>query len=197
MVKTRPVVAVDIDGVLFPFRELFIEHHNQAHSTELELAKWQAYDMAEFLALSPQATIERIEEFYQAQDSHVTDPVPGAKEAINKLARHYRLVVITARPAHIAELTTKWLDDHFPKAFADVFFAAAEYHTGYVSKLDLCVMSQAGTLIDDSIEFITEVASKGIAGVLFGDDIWNQGKLPPNAKRAQDWPAVEGILLGS
>lgn len=84
--------------------------------------------------------------------------VPGAQAALQRLSKHYRLVVVTSRQFVIENETHAWLDRHFPGVFSAVVFGN---HYGLQgekrSKPDLCRDLNAEILIDDSVQYAREV----------------------------------------
>ena len=107
-------------------------------------------------------------------------------------------VVVTSRQHCIEEQTRKWLQDHYPGIFSNIFFGNHWGVGAKRSKVELCEEAGAKALIDDAVEYSVQCAPHLQRVFLFGDYAWNRHThrtLPPNVQRLPDWEHV-GHALG-
>jgi 5'(3')-deoxyribonucleotidase len=193
---SRPVVAIDIDEVLIPFMGSFLDYHNERYGTNYQLKLDMNYfGVHEMLGDSVKETQRKVDDFAESNNYRHGSPIEGAKDSIEKLKCHYDLVVVTARPASVRELTEAWVRNHFGETFKDVHFS--DWLQDQVpDKAIVLRESGADVLIDDNLRHIREAVAIGLRGILFGDYPWNQAEeLPTGVTRAKNWGAVEEILL--
>ena len=198
MTDLKPVLAVDVDEVLYPLVQLFVEYHNNNHDTDAVFEQFYSYSFEKSLGLPKDKFIERIASFAEQGNFASKDPIEGTKIAIAELSKHYDLQIVTSRWESWQQHTITWLQSHFPDTFSEVHFAnSIPWQRGEeYSKLAICKRIGAQYFIDDSLENATDVAAGGIKSFLFGDYPWNQtAKLPENVSRVKDWNEVLEILL--
>lgn len=195
---SKPIVAVDVDDVLVPhevllakeFRRYFDEQYSRdsMHGATAPLSKEQKQQVKEIM-----------NRFLTTEEFQSIEPIEGAVQVMRQLDEHYKLVIVTARPKIIHEITKEWLHRHFPAIFNDIHFVNEGHGWGEVrgvSKREVCQQTGARYLIDDSLLHIQEAAECGISGLLFGDYSWNHTEeLPPNTVRVKDWSDVSETLL--
>jgi uncharacterized HAD superfamily protein len=183
-------VAVDIDDVLFPSNSHLLRWHNERYGTSHAELDRTSFYLERVWGVSTEETIRRVGEFYDDVPLVPIPPIPGAREALDQLRLRHQLVVMTGRFRRHADLTTTWVETHFPKYFADIIltsFGDAEA----VPKSTLCRRHGIALLIDDHLDNLAECARIGIAGVLYGQYPWNQATaLPLIVHRAGDWTHV-------
>lgn len=194
----KPVVAIDVDEVLFPLVNLFVDYHNNHHGTDATFDQFYSYMFEESLDLSSDVFIERIRSFANEGHFAKSEPIDGTKTAIAALAEHYDLVVVTSRWESWQQDTLTWLQRHFPETFKSVEFAnSITWQRGEeYSKPAICQRIGARYFIDDSLENVQKVAAVGIPSLLFGDYPWNQAdELPTNVTRVKNWDEALEVLL--
>lgn len=124
--------------------------------------------------------------------------IPGAVDAMRRLRTlGYDLVVVTSRQLIIEEQTRAWLSKNFPAdTFSAVVFGNHWGLSGHkVPKVELCRQLGATMLVDDSLNYVCEMAEEGMRAVLFdlgGKYGWNKGKgaLPDGVVRLESWDEV-------
>lgn len=191
----KPVLAIDIDEVLFPFVPELLRHHNEIYGTELKFEDFTSYDFAEVWGGTSREAVDKVHAFLNLSQQHV-EPLGEAFKAISALKQRYKLVVITSRDRQLEERTTEWLVHHFPDAFHDIILAG-NHHTGlaFRTKIEICQELAAICLIDDSLRYVTECSERGLRAILFGDYPWNRlDELPEGVARAKDWAEVVRLL---
>jgi phosphatidate phosphatase APP1 len=121
--------------------------------------------------------------------------LPGAAEALGRLAGRFDIVYLTARDEHYVEATRKWLAlRKFPPGpafFRDLSLAtlsARKYKTHALAALkkDWPTLSVG---VGDRTEDDEAYLANGMTAILLGGD-----DLPEGAKRAASWADVEKML---
>lgn len=194
----KPVLAVDVDEVLYPFMKLFIEHYNQSYGTDRTLEQFNSYVIEENFPMSSDEKLERISSFVANGGFRNGLPLSKSKAAIEELAKSYDLVVVTSRWKDWEQDTFDWLDRHYPKTFNNVHFAnSITWSRGDKhDKASICKELGAVAFIDDSVDNVEKVAETGIKSLLFGDYPWNRtDQLPENVRRVSNWDEVLEVLL--
>lgn len=193
--KTKKTIAVDVDDVLAASAEGFVTFSNKKWGTRLTV---EDYDerWAIMWNVSHEEEKERAHTIHS--EGIVKDFVhfPEAKDALQRLAEQYWLVVTTSRANHVKEYTKEWLDRYFGGLFEEV------HHTGFydslhsgahkLTKADLCRSIGADYLIDDQPKHCFASAEVGIPSLLFGVYPWSRDikQLPKDVERVKDWQEV-------
>lgn len=191
----KPILAIDIDEVLFPFLPELIKHHNQVYGTNFRLEQFDTYDFYKVWGGTSNQTVQKVHAFLKLPQTHI-EPLEQATQAIATLKQHYQLVVITSRDKQLEERTRQWLIYHFPDTFHDIILAGNHY-TGldFRTKIEVCRELGAVCLIDDSLRYVTECSREGFKAILFGDYPWNQAdELPSGVVRSADWSQAVRLL---
>ncbi len=192
----RPLIAIDIDEVLFPFVPQLAEYHNTKHGTSLTADDFTTYDFDKVWGGTVVEAVAKVNAYFAADHLGVV-PIDGAIENLKSLADHYRLIVMTSRHDILTAATHAWIDRHFAGVFETVILAGNHHAGGDVrTKVSLCRELGAVALIDDSLRYVKECAEVGQRAILFGNYPWNQtDKLPEGVVRARNWDEVRTILM--
>src|SRR5580704_16458263 len=106
-----PLVVVDVDEVLAMFMRGF-EHFLGGHGLEVRLNHFALFQNifrpGETEHLDIAAGRKLFEVFFET-DVEDIDPAPGAKEALESLARHASIVILTNAPPQSREPRSRWL----------------------------------------------------------------------------------------
>lgn len=191
----KPVIAVDIDDVLFPFVDGIAAYHNNLKGTNLTVDDFFSYNFVEVWGGEVDET-ERIVESFLGMDQLHLQPVHGAKEALARLSQDFEVVLVTARNQLFESATSAWLQHHLPELFSQVIFAG-NHHDGrpYRPKGVICEELGARLLIDDHPRNLLSVAEHGIDGVLFGTKAWSvRPETPARITPCKDWDAVVSYI---
>jgi 5'(3')-deoxyribonucleotidase len=188
---SKELIAVDVDEVLFPMLESFLEHHNPTYGTTHKFSDFLSYDFEHTLGVPIEETVRRVYE-YLDMDNHLVEAVKGSQAAIARLSERYDLAVLTARHPRYEQPTINWIHNRFERVFNQIVCVGyAPIMEQPVTKADICKELGAKALIDDSLSHINHCAEAGIEGVLFGDYPWNQtDTLPDSVTRCRDWEEV-------
>ncbi|KAJ7275465.1 hypothetical protein B0H12DRAFT_1006202, partial [Mycena haematopus] len=182
-----PVIAVDLDDVLSQTNLKIAQWHNDKYGTQMGLSTFYYY----YYWKNPfwgtlQETIEKVSEFYRTDSIFHATPVPGAREGVQSLKdMGYKLVIVTARTAEVADASWEWVEKYFPGMFTNLVFTgqfkdAHKLHHNEVltnlTKSGVCADIKAQILIDDSAENAIQcsTALPPTRVLLFGDYEWNK-----------------------
>jgi hypothetical protein len=130
--------------------------------------------------------------------------VPGARQALERIARSGAdLVVVTSRQHVIQDATLAWLDSHYPGLFRDVYFGNHWAMSGRSRpKSEICRAAGAHVLVDDNPGYAVDCARAGLHVLLYdwgGSYPWakltpEQAAEHPNVTVVRDWREAEAAL---
>jgi uncharacterized HAD superfamily protein len=153
-------IGIDIDDVLADSLPHYTRAFNQRFGLQIDLsdAAWRIFDR--FPRISHQEADDFFSELIEAGFFSSRPLLPGAKEAVESLAKEgHRLFIITGRAPQDEAVTKGWLA-----------------RVGLLSRFDA----------EDELAVATAVAETAIPVLLF-DRPWNQGVLPGNVRRVRSW----------
>ncbi len=186
----KPIIAVDIDEVLFPFVREFAVHHNEKYATSLLPEQFTTYRFEDVIAgIDQSEAIKRVYDF-TAEDHASIEPLKDAREGITRLGAKYDIVLVTARHPKFKASTEGWLDRYFPGMFKDLVMIGFEHDATVAprTKAQVCVELEAIALVDDSPKYLSQAVEAGVKGILFGDYPWNQVEFTgPYITRVSGW----------
>jgi uncharacterized HAD superfamily protein len=190
--ENKPIIAVDIDDVLVPHAQKLIDWYNQEYGTKLTLSHHHTKDPKPWGTQSVEEAIRRVRNYVNSGVLFKHQPVTESIEALKKLSEDYGLVIITGRDLIIEAGTRDWIKKHYPGLFESVHFSALYSLEGKArSKVEICKMTNASYLIDDSLDQALEVPQIGTTVLLFGDYPWNETDKPlPGVVRVANWQEV-------
>ena len=192
---SKPVLAVDIDEVLFPFVPEMLKHYNEldgsAHRVEevlsFEFSIWDEPD---------EAKIERVHQFSRL-DHREIPPLEGTIKALRRLRKSYSIAIVTSRDPEFEASTRNWLDHHFGGLY-DRLILTGNHYSGraYRSKVEVCLELGASYLVDDQLHYAADSSKHGLPMFLFGNYPWNKAEvLPKGVTRVAGWGEVVDQLL--
>ena len=193
----KPILAVDIDDVLFPFSHEFVKYANSKLGVNKTVDDMVTYRLDRVYGVSYQEIVDLIKGFMEEPSIVNLPPLVGAKETLQKLSKYFDLHIITARLDCYDTQTQAWLNLHLPGIFTAVhycgFYALCPNKSDRVTKLMKCNEIGAIGLIDDNGENIENVLSGNLIGILFGEYAWHN-EVSPDIKpiRIKDWKALGG-----
>lgn len=188
-------IGIDIDNVISNSYPEYIKKFNFAFGTSICFE-----EVTEFSFLEKYEGIEnsRAEVFISTllEDKDFQLTLPPFSEAITIIKKWhkkgYSTHYITARPSFTQEVTEKWLAKH-GLMIPGVTLDSCDYGK---DKLDTEFKREAVERlgIDVFIEDSKEIAIVMDIPVLLFDRPWNQGKLPKNAKRVNNWQQIDQFI---
>eukprot|EP00043_Microstomoeca_roanoka_P017850 m.187622 g.187622 ORF g.187622 m.187622 type:complete len:222 (+) comp16714_c6_seq4:50-715(+) len=188
----RPVIAVDLDEVLGYFVEALCEFHNQVYNTSYTPESFFSYTFQDVWGGSKEESQRKVNEFLESSFfQRGLRLVPGAKEALAKLAEKFDLCIVTSRQHSIATETHQWVESHFPNTFKSILFGNHwGEHGERKTKPEMCMAINASVLIDDALHYAKECAGHMKQVLLFGEYAWNKAddqELSEGITRVRDW----------
>jgi 5'(3')-deoxyribonucleotidase len=194
----RPLVALDLDDVIFPFMRTMVPWLNNELGTAVKVDDFFTYNFEQVVGGTRDRAVNLMEQFFAEMKSPPA-PVEGALEAIGLLSAEFSLAVITSRTDSMRVVTLEWVETHFPGTFMEVFLTnnyVTDDRPTKRAKVDICCEMNALALVDDNYDYVCDVAEAGMAGILFGEFAWNCDRpLPAGVTRAKDWKMVTDKLL--
>lgn len=195
----KKVIAIDVDDVLAnsteAFRRVVNDHLNvnllpEDYRIEADYDKY--YEQVwQQNGLGGKVNYTDFEPQMVEDQSHI-QPHQDAQSVLGRLAKKYRLIIVTSRPATWRKATDRWLEQHFPDLFSEVLFTD---ETDGKSKGQLCKEYSAGWLIDDNVGHAQSAIDAGLEVVLFGDYGWHH-KVPAHFHRCKTWALIEEYFDG-
>ncbi|MBS3072460.1 hypothetical protein J4477_01335 [Candidatus Pacearchaeota archaeon] len=171
----KPVIACDIDDVLFPYIQSFCAFHNRIYGTSVTPDNFYAYSLHDILGLEKEESVRRVDEFVSSDEFLDSQPMPGSEEAIEHLSQDFKIISVTSRRDNYKPATYEWINHFFPQV-EDIFFSGNAHINlpNRKTKTEICLENNVGFLIEDSMHYSLDVAEAGISVYLF-DHPWNQG----------------------
>ena len=181
-------IGIDFDDVLFDCNTSLARFHNTNYGTRYERKDVRTWHLEQIWNCTPMEATERLEKYYASPEHAETAPMPGAVEAIARLAQTHELHIVTARPHHFEMETRAWLNRHFPETFSGLHFT--DYFKVGVdnkTKADVCEILGITIFVEDIPLHALNIAAIGIPVLLF-DSPWNQEEpARENITRVIDW----------
>jgi 5'(3')-deoxyribonucleotidase len=198
--KTKKLLAVDIDNVLASFSEAFIDYANKSWGTSITIndytEDWGSLfniDQAEWTRRTAQLLSD--EEFYNNLPI-----VPNAQKALAELHEHYRIIAVTSRGQATKKATYYWLNKHFLGLIDQIHLAGFydklnDGHNHKQTKGDICKSLKIDYFIDDEPKHCLSTAEHEISAILFGNYVWNKNiTQSPFVQRAENWAKATSLL---
>jgi uncharacterized HAD superfamily protein len=161
LVGMRMNLGFDIDGVISDFVGTLLEVVRKRYGLVLAETDIYCHDLDQVFGVTKQERDSLVRE------TLLNDPTPntGAKETLTKLSQEqHQVLLLTARPADLADMTRKWLERREIPYSHLVQLNEGEKHLANVS-VDL--------VVEDNLEDAIGWSSK-IKHVLVYDHPWNK-----------------------
>src|SRR6266568_4201183 len=120
-IKSKPVLAIDIDDVIAENASAFIDYSNKNFGSHLTIDDYQEH-WGEIWKSEYEETEKRALEYHQSGQLAKYKVIDGAKEALEKLKGHFKLVLLTTRRSSVNQLTKNWIEKLYPNIFDDIVF---------------------------------------------------------------------------
>lgn len=190
----KKIIAVDIDDVLSRTAQSIIDYGNKqwGHSHTLEDFNEQ---LSQMWQVEAEEAHKRWLEFMNSGIIEQYDVIPEAKDALEKLADRFILIVVTSRRDSLLGITREWLDANYPGIITEIV-GAQIYGTGKadahaLTKAEVLQQLSADYLIDDQPKHCIGAAGVGVKAVLYGGYPWNRDVgIPSDVTRCDDWQTV-------
>jgi uncharacterized HAD superfamily protein len=190
----KPVIAVDIDGVLVSEAEFIVHYSNKHWGHNLSLDDYREH-WADMWKVGPEEVERRADILHSPGIIKKYRLLDNAHRVLSELSKNFRLIVITSRRKMVEEETIDWLEENFGDIFEQIHFTGfwdtitVESHL--LSKADLSKELGVTYLIDDQPKHCFGAAKHGIKAILFGDYAESRHLDPPEGvKRCSNWQEV-------
>jgi uncharacterized HAD superfamily protein len=186
------IIAVDLDDVLADSLASFIKFYNKHYDKTLKYEDFTAYTLNEIKGMPIEDEKKILEHYDDSEEFDNIQPMNGAIEAIEKLSKKNKIIIVTSRTRDKQEKTKKWVEK-FLKNIADIHFIRANYSEHNKTKAETCKMIKADVLIEDNPKYAKDCAKNGIKVLLF-DYPWNKKVNSPLIKRVHSWDEIVKVL---
>lgn len=192
MTKQKPIIVLDIDGVLFQTPTDAVLAYNQRFGTTHVVEDIFDYNARHNEDLF---VVDGIDQFHLYQDdANAYAPVPGSVAALKKLAKSAKLVALTSRSYdRFYTLTQESIQKHFGNTISAVYFTTKPGSEDHREKGEIIKELGGSLLIDDSVAYCLSCQKLGIPAILFGQPYNKAGHDYPPELRAKDWRGAEAI----
>lgn len=196
-VKSKKIIAIDIDDVLSDNARAFVEFSNEKWGTSLNVDDY-CEDWAKMWQVDIDEMERRADVFHSSGIIAKYNHDVSAKLVLQKLKENFDLVIVTSRRDQIKEATVCWVRERYPDLFKEeaIYFSGIwdkkyDRNSIYYTKAEICKLLDVDYLIDDQLKHCVAVAECGIKPLLFGNYAWNQpDDLSKNIDRATNWAEV-------
>ena len=113
--RERPLVLVDVDEVLGLFMQGFGDFLVAHHGLEMRIERFALFQNIYRPGATEHVNLaegKRLFEAFFGGHCHEMEPAPGAVAALNRLAAHAEIVILSNAPAQAEHLRTDWLAKH-------------------------------------------------------------------------------------
>lgn len=190
----KKLIAVDLDDVLAPSAQQYVEYTNHKWGTNLTLEEYNE-NLTTMWGMDHKQVLDHVEELFGGGFLKRFPKDDAAKPVLDRLKNKYRLVITTSRIRMVYQDTLDWLDEHHPGVFDEIYMAGLyddgrhDSHIG--TKGDLYQSIGADYVIDDQPKHCRSAAAAGIPALLYGVYPWNRKKEKSNLiTRVRDWDEV-------
>ncbi|VFQ63405.1 unnamed protein product [Cuscuta campestris] len=162
-------VAVDIDEVLGNFVSALNQFIADRYSLYHSVSEYHVYEFFKIWNCSRDEADIRVHEFFKTSYFKTgIHPIPGARQALQKLHRFCNYSIVTSRQNAIKDHTIGWIEKHYPGLFENVHFGNHFALSGKsIPKSEICRSVGSKVLIDDNPRYAIECADVGIKVLLF------------------------------
>jgi deoxypyrimidine-specific 5' nucleotidase type C protein (NT5C) len=189
-------IAVDVDGVLFPFVQSYLDDVRARTGRIIPFESLTNFEFWPLIGPDRAAVFADVDRFILQPGTQSITPIPGAVETVAALSFTREVVAVTARPPALHGATKSWLAAHFGPTITDCIATNdAALGDGVVRKAAVCVELGVDLFIDDHLDYVVACAARGIRSFLFGRYPWNAAEaLPTNVERVADWADISRLL---
>ena len=113
--RERPLVLIDVDEVLGLFMQGFGDFLAARHGLEMRIDRFALFQNIYRPGATEHLDIAEGRKLYDAffaTQCHQIEPAPGAVAALDRLAAHAEILILSNAPAQAEQLRTEWLAMH-------------------------------------------------------------------------------------
>jgi uncharacterized HAD superfamily protein len=193
MTPQKPIVVVDIDGVLFDTPIDAVAAANVTHGTTHhvnDIFNYNAeHDKTKFV-------ISGEDQFHTFQ--HSTGryrEVQGARNALQRLAKRAKIIALTSRNyATFSHSTREVIAKHFGNLISEVYFTTEPLSEKHREKGEIVKELGGSLLVDDAVKYCESAVAHGVPAVLIAQPYNQSGHNYPTEYRATNWDDAVRII---
>ena len=193
----KPIVVVDIDGVLFNTPVDAVASYNKKYSSNYKVSDifnhHAEHDKKRFVVND--------EDQFHAFQLNISQykEVEGAKRAIDRLAKKAKIIALTSRNYDkFYIVTNQIIKDYFGNSISEVYFTTQPSSTKHREKGEIVKELGGNVLIDDAVKYCESAIAFGIPAILMRQAYNISGHGFPKEYTADNWSQaivlVEKIL---
>ncbi len=183
-------IGVDLDDVLLDYTNALFDWHNKIFGTNLARNDRNHPILDQLFGCDLDEAKKRTSDFEFTEENNKAQPVYGAQEALQQLARDHEIHIITSRQEECRENVVTWLEKYYKALYRDIHFANTYHGQGKKrKKSEICREIGIDIFIDDFIINAKDVAETGAKVFLF-DTPWNQKEVSGTIERVNSWKEI-------
>lgn len=185
LLKTKKVIGIDIDGVLADYPKSFIDFAEKETGMKFNLKTYNIADeLNKILGNKKGDAIKH--KYRMTGQKRFIDVIPGAKQALHKLSKKYKIVLLSARPVkkykRIFPDTIEWLKNNNLKYDAILWDANKEEKV-------IKEFPHMQFMVEDVREHANKLAREGYKVYLIGK-YYNKGITNKKVIRVKSWEEI-------
>ncbi len=186
LIEDKPIVVVDIDGVLFNTPADAVNAANITNGTDHKVEDIfnhnAEHDRAKFV-------VDGVDQFHKFQyETYRYTQVEGAKRALERLSRRATIVALTSRNYdEFNEPTRQAISEHFGSLISQVYFTTEPANDQHREKGEIVKELGGDILADDAVKYCESAVRHGVPAVLIPQPYNETGHNYPPEWRATDW----------
>lgn len=182
-------IGIDIDEVVVEFLKGYLKVYNNKYNKNKKFEDIFSYDLWIPLEIPRDDAFKITDELYNSEDFDNLSLVEGAYNGIIKLSKENDLFFVTSR-AEFMEGKTRDFFERFPNLKYKLIFTRDVWGSQEKTKANICKKLGIETIIEDNINYAFDCANLGIITYLLNKP-WNQnGSLPKNIIRVENWNQI-------
>lgn len=171
-------IGIDIDGVIADFVTSFRAIIKEKFDLEFGYEDIREHDLYKVLGIGEQEAVELIISTFD----YNLNTQPDAIESIRKLSKDHEIVLITARPKEVEDITKKWLKEKGIEYNKLIIVTEGNKHLTEKEGFDV--------IIDDHLKEIIRWTQK-VPLVLVYNHPWNKSlNIKNNFERVYSWEDI-------
>jgi|SRR3989338_9780073 len=182
-------IGLDIDDVLVPLVEGLDLFYNTRYGKEISLRDHTSYDLSSVWGISPQETVQIVEDFYRSPAFSDLKPLEGAQDGVGRLSKNHTLIAVSSRPKLIQGPTEEWIGKYFSNNISEVI-CTGQYNldSNQISKDTIFLREGVDIVVEDVLPTAVKCVDHGMTAFLFNMP-WNQNGNLKNERlvRVHNW----------
>ncbi len=159
----KKTISFDLDDTLIDAVEAFVPWSNKKYGTKYKFNEIDDGDVQG-------STLKQWIDFFDSVAGMKIKPKKEVKDAINRLSKEYRLIVVSARDPGMHTAAKRWIVKNFPGNFKKILFIKGR--NWKKSKADICINEGAIMHFDDNPRHISDCLSKEVNATIVNRP-WN------------------------